>query len=77
MNDIVQNDTQLNNKKLALLSVNIAKRAPSPTRWCYQSQVKVVAFLKNYFFFKQKKALAFNRDRCCHLVFRLQLKLFH
>ncbi len=31
----------------------------------------------NLFFFKEKKALAFNRDRCCHLAFCLQLILFH
>ncbi len=34
-------------------------------------------FLSNYFFFKEKKALAFNRDRCCHLVFCFQLIFFH
>jgi hypothetical protein len=28
-------------------------------------------------FCKEKKALAFNRDRCCHLMLCLQLILFH
>jgi len=53
-------------------------RAPSPTRWRYQSQALVVAFINNYIFFsKEMKALAFNQDRCCHLAFYLQLILFH
>ncbi len=30
--------------------INISNRAPSPTRWCYQSLVKVVVFLKTIFF---------------------------
>jgi hypothetical protein len=34
-------------------------------------------FLNSYFFSKEKKALAFNRDRCCLLVLCLQLILFH
>jgi hypothetical protein len=39
---------------------------------------KLKCFLTtNIFFFKEKKALAFNRDRCCHLAFCLQLILFH
>ncbi len=52
-------------------------RALSLTRWHCNSQVKVVAFLNYYNFFKEKKALAFNLDRCCHLAFCLQLILFH
>ncbi len=28
-------------------------------------------------FCKEKKALTFNRDRCCHLALCLQLILFH
>jgi hypothetical protein len=35
----------------------------------YQSQLKVAAFLDNLIFCKEKKALAFNRDRCCHIPF--------
>ncbi len=39
---------------------------------------KLKCFLTtNIFFFKEKKALAFNRDRCCHLAFCLQLIPFH
>jgi hypothetical protein len=33
-------------------------------------------FLNNLIFCKEKKALAFNRDRCCHLALCLQLILF-
>ncbi len=29
------------------------------------------------FFYKQKKALAFDWERCCHLVLCLQLIIFH
>ncbi len=54
-----------------------ANRALSPTRWCYQSTVKVVAFLNNDIFYKERRALAFNRDRCCHLALCLRLILFH
>ncbi len=56
----------------------LLNRTLSPTRWCYQSQVLVVAFLKNWILFcSYQKALAFNQDRCCHLVLCLQLILFH
>ncbi len=52
-------------------------RALSPTRWCYQSTVYIAAFLNNYIFYKEKKALAFNRDRLCHVALCLRLILFH
>ncbi len=38
---------------------------------------KLLHFLTTIFFYKEKKALAFNWDRCCHLAFCLQLILFH
>ncbi len=38
---------------------------------------KLLHFLTTKFFCKENKALAFNRDRCCHLVLCLQLILFH
>jgi hypothetical protein len=34
-------------------------------------------FLKTIFFCKEKKALAFNQDRCCHLALCLRLILFY
>jgi hypothetical protein len=37
---------------------------------------KLLHFLTNKKNCKEKKALAFDRDRCCHLVMRLQLILF-
>ncbi len=36
-----------------------------------------MGFLWTIFFYKEKKALAFNWDRCCHLSICLQLILFH
>ncbi len=39
---------------------------------------KLLRFIQlTNFFCKEKKALAFNRDRCCHLALCLQLMLFH
>jgi hypothetical protein len=38
---------------------------------------KLLHFSTITFFYKEKKALAFNRDRCCHLALCLQLILFH
>jgi hypothetical protein len=38
---------------------------------------KLLHILLTKFFCKEKKALAFNRDRCYHLVLCLQLILFH
>ncbi len=38
---------------------------------------KLLHFLTTEVFCKEKKALAFYRDRCCHLVLCLQLILFH
>jgi hypothetical protein len=37
---------------------------------------KFLNFLITIFFYKEKKALALNRDRCCHLALRLQLIFF-
>jgi len=38
---------------------------------------KLLHFLTTNFFCKEKKAIAFNRDRCCHLALCLRLILFH
>jgi hypothetical protein len=38
---------------------------------------KLLHFLTTISFDKEKKALAFNQDRCCHLVLCLWLILFH
>jgi len=44
-----------------------SNRALSPTRRHYHSQVYVVEFLNNQIYFcKERRALAFNWDRCCH-----------
>jgi hypothetical protein len=40
------------------------------------AKYKLLHFLTTKFFYKEKKALAFNRDRCCHLALCLQLILF-
>ncbi len=38
---------------------------------------RLLCFLTTKFLCKEKKALAFNQDRCCHLVLCLWLILFH
>ncbi len=38
---------------------------------------KLLSFLTTKFFCRERKALAFNRDRCCHLMLCLWLILFH
>jgi hypothetical protein len=38
---------------------------------------KLLCFITTKKFCKEKNALAFNRDRCCHLVLCLQLIPFH
>jgi hypothetical protein len=38
---------------------------------------KLLCFVTIKFFCKEKNALAFNRDRCCHLVLCLRLIPFH
>jgi hypothetical protein len=41
-------------------------------------EYKLLCFIQlTKFFWKEEKALAFNRDRCCHLALCLQLILFH
>jgi len=40
-------------------------------------QYKMLHFLTITFFYKENKALAFNRDRCCYLALCLRLILFH
>jgi len=41
------------------------------------TKYKLLCFLRAKFFWKEKKALAFNRDRCCNLALCLQLIIFH
>jgi hypothetical protein len=50
--------------------------ALSPTRWRYQSKYKLLGFLTPNRKNSKRKALAFNRDRCCHLALCLRLILF-
>jgi hypothetical protein len=38
---------------------------------------KLLHFLKTIYFYKDKKVLAFNWDRCCNLALCLWLILFH
>ncbi len=40
-------------------------------------EYKLLHFIQVTLFCKNKRALAFNRDRCCHLALCLQLTLFH
>ncbi len=46
----------------------IINGALSPTRSPTNPKYKLLFFSANIFFYKEKKALAFNRDRCCILV---------
>jgi hypothetical protein len=61
-------------KHLSLLHFD-TKRGLSHSRWCYQSKVSEAAFLNK--FYKEKKAIAFNLDRCFLLALCLCLILFH
>ncbi len=40
-------------------------------------EYKLLCFIQLSIFCKEKKTLAFNRDRCCHLALCLRLILFH
>jgi hypothetical protein len=40
-------------------------------------EYKLLRFIQLTNFLQEKKALAFNRDRCCHLALCLRLILFH
>ncbi len=47
-------------------------------QWGSVTQYKLLCFITTKIFFgKEKNTLAFNRDRCCHLVLCLQLIPFH
>ncbi len=46
----------------------ILNRALSPTDVTTNPKYKLFCFLTNIIFHKEKKALAFNWDRGCHLV---------
>jgi len=41
------------------------------------AKYKLLCFITTKFFCKEKNALAFNWDRCCHLVLCIQLIPFH
>jgi hypothetical protein len=41
------------------------------------AEYKLLHFIQVTYFCKEKKAPAFNQDRCCHLVLCLWLILFH
>ncbi len=47
-----------------------------PLHGIINPKYKFLCFLTTNIF-NEKKALAFNQDRCCHLVLCLQLILFH
>ena len=57
---------------MALCTIkNNFRQGPNP-------EYKLLCFIQlTKFFCKEEKALAFNRDRCCHLVLCLRLILFH
>jgi hypothetical protein len=55
-----------------------AMRLCHPPDGSTSPEYKLLCFITSKkFFCKEKNALAFNRDRCCHLVICLQLIPFH
>ncbi len=52
-------------------------RLHHPLNGVTNPKYKLSHFLTANIFLQTEKALAFNRDRCCHLAFCLQLILFH
>jgi hypothetical protein len=61
-----------------VLSVVMLMRLYHPLDGIANANNKLLRFLANKFFGgKEKRALTFNRDRCCHLALCLRLILFH
>ncbi len=63
--------------------LHFLKRAVPSMRLCHppdgstSPKYKLLRYITTKFFCKEKNALAFNRDRCCHLVLCLRLIPFH
>jgi hypothetical protein len=70
-------DSSLYLKNITSLILRIAMGLDHPLDGITNPKYKLLHLIKTKFFCKEKKALAFNRDSCCHLVLCLQLILFH
>jgi hypothetical protein len=57
--------------------VDLAMRLCQPPDGSTSPKYKLLCFITTKFFCKEKNALAFNRDRCYHLVLCLRLIPFH
>ncbi len=55
----------------------VSMRLCHPPDGSTSPKYKLPCFITTKCFCKEKNALAFNRDRCCHLVLCLQLIPFH
>ncbi len=58
-------------------SIDWRMRLCHPPDGSTSPKYKLLCFITTKFFCKDKNALAFNRDRCCHLVLCLRLIPFH
>jgi hypothetical protein len=73
----------IHGKKVQWKRENLGNKETQIMRLCHppdgitSPKYKLLFFMTTNFFCKEKNALAFNRDRCCHLVFYLQLIPFH
>jgi hypothetical protein len=73
----------IHGKKVQWKRENLGNKETQIMRLCHppdgitSPKCKLLFFMTTNFFCKEKNALAFNRDRCCHLVFYLQLIPFH
>jgi hypothetical protein len=60
-----------------ILSSGVAMRLCHPPDGSTSPKYKLLCFILTKKICKEKIALAFNRDRCCHLVLCLRLIPFH
>jgi hypothetical protein len=82
---LIENPGQKNNLGIALIKGQCYKTFYGRSLWLHHpldgvtnSGYKLLHFIQlTKFFCKEKKALAFNWDRCCHLELCLWLILFH
>jgi hypothetical protein len=62
---------------LSLMKMSFTMRLCHPPDGSTSPKYKLLYFITTKIFCKEKNTLAFNRDRCCHLVLCLQLIPFH
>ncbi len=85
LNTVVLSVVMLNMVMLSVIMLNVVMPnvVTPPMRLCHppggstSPKYKLLCFITSKKKCKEKNALAFNRDRCCHLVLCLQLIPFH